>query len=217
MQNNYDPIARYYDRLSRMVFFRAQVKAQTDQLRFIRKNSKILIAGGGTGWILEEIARKHAAGLEITYVEISEKMLELSKRREVKQNTVVFIHAAAEDFQTTESYDVVITAFLFDNFGTAQAEFLFSRFDQLLSPDGLWLFADFYYTAAAGKFWQKILLKLMYFFFKAVSNIQAGELFDTTGCFRLRSYQVVQSAFYYRRFIKAIVYRKPGVLPQIII
>ena len=98
MKNNYDRIARYYDTLSRLVFFRSQIKAQTDQLQVIPPGSRILIVGGGTGWILEEIAKVQASGLSITYVEISEEMLRLSKERGVKDIEVIFIHASAEGF-----------------------------------------------------------------------------------------------------------------------
>ncbi|HEY0175116.1 MAG TPA: methyltransferase domain-containing protein [Pedobacter sp.] len=209
MNNNYDPIARYYDVLSRMVFFRAQIKAQTDQLQFIPANSRILIAGGGTGWILDDIAKVHTEGLEITYVEISAKMLELSRKRDVKENTIVYVHAAAENFCTDETYDVIITAFLFDNFSAEKVRSVFDQFDVLLNSGGKWLFADFYYTESSGKKWQLFLLKTMYFFFKQVSNIEAGALINTEYCFDSQAYIRLKSRYYYGSFIKSVVYQKP--------
>lgn len=209
MHNNYDPIARYYDVLSRMVFFRAQLRAQTDQLEFIPAGSRILIAGGGTGWILEEIAKIHPSGLQITYVEISAKMLELSEKRDVKDNTIRYVHIAAEDFKTEETYDVIITAFFFDNFSAENVEIVFSDFNALLHPGGYWLFADFYDTAASSKRWQRFLLKAMYIFFKQISNIEANVLINTEHCFDTQGYQQVRSRYYYGSFIKSIVYRKP--------
>jgi len=209
MHNNYDPIARYYDVLSRMVFFRAQLRAQTDQLEFIPAGSRVLIAGGGTGWILEEIAKVHPSGLQLTYIEISGKMLELSKKRDIKDNTIHYIHAAAEDFKTGDSYDVIITAFLFDNFSAEKVGVVFSDFNALLKPGGKWLFADFYDTAASSKWWQRYLLKLMYFFFRQISNIEASSLINTEHHFDSQSYEQVKSRYYYGGFIKSIVYRKP--------
>lgn len=165
MKNNYDRIAGYYDVLSRMVYFRAQMKAQIDQLSAIPVNSTILIAGGGTGWILEEIARIHPSGLKITYVEISSKMLDISKKRDVKANTVTYIHSAMEDFKTTALYDVIITAFFFDNFAADSVGTVFNQLNGLLKSGGLWLFSDFYYTEKSGKVWQRLLLQAMYSFF----------------------------------------------------
>lgn len=236
MQNNYDRIAPYYDVLSRLVYFRAQLKAQTDQLPLIPANSKILIAGGGTGWILEEIARVHPSGLDITYIEISAKMLELSKKRDVKGNTVTYIHAAAEDLDVSadneiisgsneviyvsnktvsaghsvisNSYDVIITAFLFDNFSKDKIGIVFNKFHSALKKEGLWLFSDFYYNTATGKFWQKYLLKAMYFFFRHISNVEASVLISTEQNFTAQAYRSLKTAYYYSGFIKSTVYQK---------
>jgi len=208
MHNNYDPIARYYDVLSRLVFFRAQVRAQIEQLAFIPADSTILIAGGGTGWILEEIARIHPSGLRITYVEISAKMLDLSKKRDVKGNQVSYIHAAAEDFVISTVYDVIITAFLFDNFRAEKISLVFGRFHQALQSGGLWLFSDFYYNPASGKRWQWYLLKTMYLFFKQISEVEASDLINTEHCFTEALYLPLKTAYYYGGFIKSIVYQK---------
>ena len=208
MKNNYDPIANYYDVLSRIVYFRSQLRAQIAQLSFIPADSNILILGGGTGWILDEIARVHPTGLRITYVEISERMLNLSQKRNTEANAVAYVHCAAEDFESEVLYDVVMTAFFFDNFPAAKVAMLFKRIDQLLRKDGLWLFTDFYYTEKTGKLWQAMLLKAMYLFFRIISNVEARALINVESSFERAKYLSVQSACYYRGFIKSVVYRK---------
>lgn len=210
MKNNYDSIADYYDVLSRMVFFRTQVKAQIQQLAAIPANSTILIAGGGTGWILEEIAKVHSSGLKITYVEISSKMLGRSKKREVKGNTVEYVHAAMEDFKPSGFYDVLITAFFFDNFSADNVGLIFKQLNALLKPGGIWLFADFYYTEKSGKRWQLLLLKSMYLFFSKISSVEAKTLINTEHFFEEQSYAIVKINFYYGSFIKAVIYQKSG-------
>ncbi|AMP97778.1 Methyltransferase type 12 [Pedobacter cryoconitis] len=216
MKNNYDSIADYYDVLSRMIFFRSQVKAQIQQLSAIPANSTVLIAGGGTGWILEELAKVHASGLNITYVEISSRMLERSKKREIKGNKVEFVHAAMEDFKPSGVYDVLITAFFFDNFSADNIQLIFNQLHALLKPGGIWLFADFYYTEKAGKKWQLFLLKSMYLFFSKISSVEAKMLINTEHFFEEQSYSIIKTAFYYGRFIKAIIYQKPGQLISIL-
>lgn len=206
MKNNYDKIAKYYDTLSRLVFFRAQVNAQIAVLKAIPANSKLLIVGGGTGWILEEIAKIHAEGLEITYVEISGKMLVLSKKRDVKQNQVNFVHAAIADFKTTETFDVVLTAFLFDNFSASAAIEVFEQLHQQLKTGAIWLFTDFYYAKQTGRFWQGWLLKMMYFFFRRISEVEADELVNMEPLFAKKGYTLLQTQLTYQRFIKSIVY-----------
>lgn len=210
MQNNYDIIAPYYDVLSRLVFFRAQVKAQIDQLVFIPAHSNILIVGGGTGWILEEIAKIHGSGLNITYVEISAKMLELSENRDVKENVVTYINSPAEDFKTDQKFEVVITAFLFDNFSDEKITFVFNELNGMLKPGGVWLFCDFYYNEDSGKNWQWYLLKTMYLFFNKISNVEAKALINTEKSFTEKGFIQLKTAYYYSGFIKAITYQKAG-------
>ncbi|MGY0036972.1 class I SAM-dependent methyltransferase [Pedobacter sp. NJ-S-72] len=195
--------------LSRMIFFRAQVKAQIDQLHAIPANSIILIAGGGTGWILEEIAKIHPSGLTITYVEISSKMLDLSKKRDVKDNIVTYIHAAMEDFKAVVSYDVLITAFFFDNFSADNVQIVFNQLNNLLKSGGAWLFSDFYYTEKSGKRWQWLLLHTMYLFFSKISSVEAKLLVNNTEyLFEENTYLSLNTAFYYSGFIKTIIYQK---------
>jgi SAM-dependent methyltransferase len=100
--NNYDIIARRYDFLSRLVFRQAQVRAQVQLLAYLDDGERILIVGGGTGWILEALTAARPSGLKITYVEISANMLALAARRNYGRNEVIFVHAPVEEFVTGE-------------------------------------------------------------------------------------------------------------------
>ncbi len=208
MLNNYDKIAGYYDFLSRMVFLRSQVKAQIAQLQYIPANSRILIAGGGTGWILDEITKVHPSGLTITYVELSSKMLDLSRRRETGSNTVQFVELPIEEFIHSRSYTVVITAFLFDNFSAPRIKIVFDQLHEALEEKGLWLFTDFQYEEGTGKRWQLFLLKTMYLFFRNIAHIEAQSLIQTSHYFKEAGYLDIAEQYYYGRFIKSTVYCK---------
>ncbi|MES1218101.1 MAG: methyltransferase domain-containing protein, partial [Bacteroidota bacterium] len=98
MPDNYDKIAKYYDQLSRVVFGRTLIQAQKALLKFITPGTNILIIGGGTGIILEEISKIYSSDLTITYVEISRNMIEIAEKRNWKQNEVYFIHQPVEEF-----------------------------------------------------------------------------------------------------------------------
>jgi hypothetical protein len=52
MPANYNNSAWFYDRLSRMVYGRALINAQVYLLQYVPAGASVLIAGGGTGWIL---------------------------------------------------------------------------------------------------------------------------------------------------------------------
>ncbi|MCZ4245289.1 class I SAM-dependent methyltransferase [Pedobacter punctiformis] len=208
MTNNYDKIANHYDQLSRLVFFKSQLNAQIDQLKHLKKDNLILIVGGGTGWILEEITKIYTEGLHIVYVEISEKMIALSKKKNIKGNQVDFIHTGIEDFQSADKFDVILTPFLFDNFIESRATLVFEKLNSLLKVEGLWFLVDFTVGDGNGRWWKSALLKLMYSFFKLIKIVEATALINMEPHFLVKGYQKIEEQFYYGNFIKAIVFRK---------
>lgn len=208
MLNNYDKIANQYDTLSRLVFFKSQVNAQINQLKYLPKNSSILIVGGGTGWILEEISKIHSSGLTIAYVEISEKMILLSQRRKYAQNDMQFINQGIEDFDTSILFDVILTPFLFDNFSKQRTIAVFEKLDYFLKPNGLWFLADFSLDKGRGKWWKSFLLNTMYRFFKLLSIVEASKLVEVEPYFNLKKYKQIEEKLYYGGFIKASIFKK---------
>ncbi|WP_316799833.1 class I SAM-dependent methyltransferase [Pedobacter frigidisoli] len=208
MLNDYSKIASRYDFLSRLVFSRSQVNAQISQLKQIPKNSTVLIAGGGTGWILEEIAKIHPSGLHILYVEISSAMLALSKKRNCGLNKVDFIHSAIEVYITDHVFDVIITPFLFDNFSPQRAEIVFNKLHQQLINGGFWFMVDFSLQKKQGIWWKKIFLKVMYTFFNIISQVEANKLIDMSAFFLEANYIIFEDQFYYGKFIRATIYQK---------
>jgi len=80
MLNNYNGIAKFYDMLSRIVFQKSIIKAQVYLIQFISEGDKIIIVGGGTGWILEEISRLEKKNISVVYVEKSSAMIDLAKK-----------------------------------------------------------------------------------------------------------------------------------------
>lgn len=208
MTNNYDHIANYYDRLSRMVFFKSQVNAQIDQLIYIPENSSVLIVGGGTGWILEELAKVRPAGLHIVYVEISANMISLSRDRNPGANEVEFVNQGIEDFSSSMSFDVILTPFLFDNFSAQRAGVVFKQLDLLLKENGYWLFVDFSLKGERGRWWKSAFLQLMYSFFKLIRIVEASELTDMEPYFKNTGYQGIANKSCYAGFIQSQVYRK---------
>lgn len=204
MPANYDNSASFYDRLSRLVFGKALVKAQIWLLPRIPKNAKVLIVGGGTGWLLEEITKLHPTGLSITYVEISAKMMALSHKRNIGDNHVEFINKAVEDAGLPTGFDVVITPFLFDNFTEDILIGVFQHIHQSLKPGGLWLNTDFQLT---GKWWQYAILKSMLLFFKVLCGVPAWRLPDVGNQFSKFGYEVIEEKTFFGDFVVSKVYK----------
>lgn len=208
MLNNYDKIANQYDTLSRLVFFKSQVNAQIYQLKNIPKNCTVLIVGGGTGWILEEISKVHSSGLRIVYVEISGKMMELSTARDCENNEVEFVNLGIENFETDLVFDVIITPFLFDNFSESRIGVVFSKLNQLLKKNGVWFLVDFSLNTTNGKWWKWLIMRSMYLFFKLLGIVEATNLVEIKPYFLEANYQILEERLYYGSFIKASILKK---------
>jgi ubiquinone/menaquinone biosynthesis C-methylase UbiE len=207
MPANYDKIAKIYDVLSRMVFGKNIVKAQVCMLPYIPANSSIVIVGGGTGWILEELAKQYPEGLTIDYVENSAQMIVLSKKRKCGSNVVNYINLPIEDFKSTGLYDVILTPFVFDNFTHEKAGMMFGHLNVMLKKQGRWLYADFVHNENEGRLWQKLLLKIMYLFFRITTGIETRELADVTVYFE-RDYEKIFERGFYFKFITSSAYQK---------
>lgn len=207
MDTGYDRIASVYELLASMVFGSSIRAAQVCLLPQIPTGSRVLIAGGGTGWILEEIAALHTDSLEIDYVELSAKMMALSQQRHWGSNKVNFIHQSAEFFSPSKQYDIIITAFFFDNFKEDQISLLFAKLDKLLAHEGSWLYADFVFDKGKNPLWQGLLLRIMYFFFRITCGIGARELVSMDSYFG-KNYRTEYEACHYSGFIRSAAYKR---------
>lgn len=206
MQGNYDAVAGFYDHLAKAVFGNAINQAQRCMLELIPPEANILIVGGGTGWILKEITLLQPRGLQITYVEISKKMLCRSRQRSFGKNRVSFIHTAIQDVCLEGAYDVVITPFLFDNFSDKTFRQVFQKINGRLKEKGLWLFSDFQYPE--NSFRQKVLLRCMYLFFGFLCRLETSRLPDAAPLFHTYGYRRIRQENFFNCFILSAAYRK---------
>jgi ubiquinone/menaquinone biosynthesis C-methylase UbiE len=205
MAANYNNSAWFYDRLSRLVYGQALINAQQYLIQYIQPDSNVLIVGGGTGWILDEITKLHPSGLHITYVEVAANMIALSQKRNTGGSKVAYINNAIENVPLVHDFDVVITPFLFDNFTEQTLKTVFNHIHTLLKPDGLWLNADFQLT---GKWWQQLLLKSMFLFFRIICGIEASKLPAIEIHFTQNGYKSISQKTFFNEFILAKIYGK---------
>ena len=206
VHNNYDNAAWFYDRLSKIVFGKALRKAERYALSYIPAGATVLIAGGGTGRVLEDIARIHPAGLTIIYVELSVNMIERARRRKAGSNQTVFINQAIDTYAPDRKIDTVITNFLFDNFSSQYAAQAFAKLDSFLEAGGKWFYADF--QVVNNSVWQRFMLRTMYTLFGMLCRVQARNLPGMKQFFEKYSYQKIGRDVFFKGFIEAVVYEK---------
>tara|TARA_R100000005_G_C4991173_1_gene198565 strand:+ start:836 stop:1453 length:618 start_codon:yes stop_codon:yes gene_type:complete len=173
VKNNFDLIAPVYDGLAKVVFGRNLKKIQTHFLPLIPENANVLIIGGGTGWIINELFNTGFKG-RLTYVETSEKMISLSKKNCVK-DSVNFIHGDESVLPLGQKYDVIITNFFLDVFSEPRLDQVMTTLSEKLDKNGIWICSDFQNT---GRFSHQLLLWLMFRFFKITSKLESKSLLN---------------------------------------
>jgi ubiquinone/menaquinone biosynthesis C-methylase UbiE len=198
--NNFDRVARIYDKLSTLVFGKSMTDAQTIFLREIGREATVLILGGGTGWLLAEALRTNLT-CKIWYIEASSNMIMLSKKKisQAEMSRVNFIHGT-EDFIPAEiSFDVVITPFYLDLFRDYSCHAVIQKIKLSLHAKSIWIITDFVSTA----WWHYCMLFLMYRFFEITSHIEAARLPDWESMLKQHGFNEIKSNLFYSGFIKS--------------
>lgn len=211
-ESGFDRVVSFYDPLARIVFGDAQLQAQKVLLPFIRENSDVLIVGGGSGWLLEQVL-KTGNGLRIVYLDASPRMVSRARDKTFKQiaackNEVQFRVGTEKAIQSEEAFDVIITPFLLDLFPDQRLATLMKGLNAALRKDGQWLFADFWPVEQPAPLWQRLLLKAMYIFFGAVSGVRATRLPDFSHHFKELQMQEIYTESFYKGMIQAKVFMK---------
>lgn len=204
MQNNFDLIAPGYDLLARMVFGRSIVNAQIYPLKEVPRGAEVLIVGGGTGRILSALDDLNIP-IKITYVEPSSAMLRrANKKGPFKNLSVTFMCASHDALGESESFDIIITGFFLDLFNQEQLPGVMQALKSHLHSNGLWFCTDFHVPQ---KLWQKVLVRIMYGFFRLVADIPGDRLLDFGRYFDLMGMRIKHEKSFYYGMIQSTVYK----------
>lgn len=143
----------------------------------------------------------------MTYLEKSEKMLLLSKKK-VKHNTqVCFILGEVEQVKGLQ-YDAIFTFYLFDLFPEKEQKLLFQKINQLIKPKGLWLIADF---LPSKKFKHKFIEKAMFLFLKISTMIQSKQINHIESHFKNQSFRLVKRRTFYSGLLFTACFKKVDI------
>ncbi|TGE08100.1 class I SAM-dependent methyltransferase [Hymenobacter fodinae] len=173
--SGFDYVAAFYDPLARLVYGRALQRAQQAALEALLTGTpRILIVGGGTGWVLGEVLRQRPEA-QILYLEASPQMLRRSQEFmqqhwPSKLAQVEFRLGTEATLQPQEQFDAVVTFFLLDLFEPHRLRELVARLQAARRLGAPWLVADFAFPRT---WWQRLLLATMYAFFGLTTGISA--------------------------------------------
>lgn len=172
-ENDFDRIAFCYDLLVKLVFGKSLARAQSAHLHLIKSEGRVLILGGGTGLILQQVLAQ-AENTRIDYVEASYEMLKRAKSRVEENPKVNFVHGTHEDIPAVD-YDFIITPFVLDVFEADALMEVSLLLRDKLSEAGMLLCTDFGQT---NRWYYRLLVWLMHRFFRLTTRLRSGELQD---------------------------------------
>ena len=216
-QVNFDNIAPVYDTLA-AIFGGNIRKSQQYFLSQIPENARILIIGGGSGWILEEIFSVEKSFHRITYLEASATMLDLSKEKYKNYESlhpgrhfspIEWVKGTENNIPENNFYDVVITNFFLDLFNQTTLLEVMKKLSISLRKEGIWLFSDFNISEKpVDSWWQRIMIRSMYLFFKITCQLDTIKLPDIEQAFQQLAFKKVHSKSFFRNMIVSRVYYK---------
>ncbi len=174
---SFDRLAPFY---RAMEFFAAGGKLQRCRVALLGEipvPSRILLAGDGHGRTLAAVLGKFPDA-EIVVVDSSAGMLEVARRNVPVGASVEFVIA---DLMTwngqPSSFHLIVTNFFLDCFTEDQLSVVVSNLAKMATPEANWLLADFQVAEGrAAGLRCRLILALLYAFFRKVCGLQAGKL-----------------------------------------
>ncbi len=200
--NDFDRIAFAYDRLTKLVFGNAIIHSQKFFLHRIPEGSNVLILGGGTGWILTELL-KIKKNVNVCYIDASKNMLAMAKEKLIPREQIQFILGTENDIPSEHKFDCIITNFYFDLFTDESLPVALNKIKQALALNAKWIATDFVEI----RWWQKLMLKAMHFFFKLMSNVESQKLPEWNKALQAIGGKLVDSRNFYRGFIQTSLFQ----------
>ena len=187
----FDRISPVYDLLARLTFGGAIQRAQRRLLDELPQAPRVLLLGGGSGWLLSELCRR-APGAEVVSIDASLAMNRSAARRLERLRRQGFTprvtlltasHAILDipPWSELPPFDLLITPFFLDIFSPEELPDLMRALSARLTPEGCWLFADF---CPPLRGWRAGILWVMYRFFRIVARLENQALGDFPACFR---------------------------------
>ncbi|MGL1888256.1 MAG: class I SAM-dependent methyltransferase [Reichenbachiella sp.] len=193
--SDFDLIAPIYDGLAQCVFLGRISKSKAAHLSKMEPDSNILVLGGGTGEILEQI-NKRVNNCTITYVEMSTRMIERAKRRK-GTNRVQYLNNDFLKTNLAQQYDYIICNYFLDLFHEQVLDNVLIKVSNLLHLKGQLIVTDFQIT----RWWHRPFSVVMHQFFRHTANLQSNELNNIQDRLRANGFELVAKQEFYGCFM----------------
>ena len=180
---NFDHVASIYDRMASVVFGSKWKCVQIAAARELNQVDQLLILGGGTGAILEQLVHP-----EITYVEMSGKMIDQARQRPTNA-TVKFVNADFLEWNSKQKFDAIYCPFFLDCFDESTLKEVLNKVLTLLNDPGQLHVIDF----KNGNWFQGAINRVMVLFFRITVGLVSKRLLPIDHIIQNQGFDLVGS------------------------
>lgn len=213
----YDQLARPYRLLEFLAFGRALERARFHHFQRLHDRRHILLLGDGDGRGLA-LACRLAPHARITSLDFSPGMLKRAARRLAPEDRarVTFVQADALTAAfPANTYDAVTTLFFLDCFSDAQVRAFIEHLRPALTPNALWLHADFTLPSRGFHLLRaRVMLKLMLIFFRWQTGLTVRALLDSETLLHSADFRRIAESSWQGGFIVSSVFAQTKVSPN---
>ena len=208
--NGYDPLARVYRLIEFVAFGRALERVRFRHFDRLRNCKRILLLGDGDGRGLA-LACRLAPDAQIDSVDFSAGMLDRAARRlnpaDRRRVNLRQADALTAPFPTG-TYDAVTTLFFLDCFSEVQVRALIEHIRPSLTPDALWLYADFALPPCGwARVRAQVWLSLMFAFFRWQTHLATRSLPPSETLLHTAGFHLVAETSWQGGFLRSVVFR----------
>ncbi len=206
-------LAPFYDFFSFLFFGNSILNSQTFLLQELKKCKNVLVLGGGSGKLLMELIKRDVAE-QCCYVDISNKMIALAKKRLEKEfskkiKSVNFICGSVNDIDEKQKFDLIITPYILDCITQENLSPILQQLKSHLLPNGKWLFIDFNIPKNSNaKPFSFARVRIMYFGFNIICGLGIKQLPDFEKEFLKLNFLAEHENYFLREFQVARIYKK---------
>lgn len=178
---NFDLLAPHYRWMEFVLAGNKLQRCRTAFLDSVGSVRRILIVGEGNGRFLAECRRK-LKNAQIMCLDASSRMIRLARRRvegqRLSQRDIQFVHTDLFEWTPpSRPFDLVVTHFVLDCFGSAQLRRAIELLATVTTVDAQWLIADFQVPPAGFlRYRAEAIHWLMYSFFRTVTGLSAHRM-----------------------------------------
>jgi hypothetical protein len=207
---SFDLLAPFYQFIESVSVGGLLQRCRTAFLDEIPAPRRVLLAGEGHGRFLTECARRFPDA-RIVVVDASERMLGIAKRR-CGAARVEFVHADLRDWAPEDSeFDLIVTNFFLDCFPADVLEVIVGRLAMHASEDAHWLLADFQVSSRRlERLRCRVILALLYRFFRITCGLQAVELISPDSCLEQAGFRLGRRMTFDWGLLKSEWWHRPG-------